>query len=344
MKFSKLLKFVLGLSGFFTFHADGADGGGSMDMGAASDAFETMFGGDAPAEETQEAAAERLAAEEAAGDAPKEPPEDGEQEQDGEQVAEPETVTIEVDGKPVQMTKAELAEAVKGQMRQKDYTQKTMETAEEKRQAQTAKQAADAQREQLANQLHTYTVQTQGALQNIAAQMTDELLQSDPVQYLMLDRTLKQGQADFAKANSELTQLQQQYQAEQVEKQKEYQQSQHQALLGKLPDWKDPVKAKDEALKIQAYLNTQDFSGQELGEMNDHRLVILARKAMMYDGLMERAAKATKQVAAAPAKVERTGTPTQRNGAAEMRAAALNKLSKGGGKLSDAAAAFASFM
>jgi len=316
---------------------------GSLDMGSASDAFETLYGGDQPEVETQEAAAERLAAEEAAGDAPKDAPVDGE-EQDVETAAEPETVTIEVDGKPVQMTKAELAEAVKGSMRQKDYTQKTMETAEEKRAAQTAKQEAYAKREELANKLHTYTVQTQGTLQHIEAQLTDELWQTDPIQYGLLERTLKKGQAELAKASGELQQLQQEYQAEQAEKQAQFRQSQHQALLDKLPDWKDPAKAKDEALKIQAYLNTQEFTGQELGEMNDHRLVILARKAMMYDGLMERAAKATKQVAAAPAKVERSGTPAQRNGAAEARQAALNKLSKGGGKLSDAAAAFASFM
>ena len=318
----------------------------SLDMGAASDAFETMFGGGEPAEETQEAAAERLAAEEASGknDEQVASEDDAEQEQDGEQVAAPETVTIEVDGKPVQMTKAELAEAVKGQMRQKDYTQKTMETAEEKRAAQSAKQAADAQREQLANQLHTYTVQTQGALANIEAQLTDELWQNDPIQYGLLERTLKKGQADLAKANGELSQLQQQYQAEQAEKLKEYQQSQHQALLDKLPDWKDPAKAKDEASKIMQYMYSQEFTPQEAGNLVDHRLVLLARKAMMYDGLMERAAKATKQVAAAPAKVERTGTPAQRNGAAETRQAALNRLSKGGGKLSDAAAAFASFM
>lgn len=318
---------------------------GILDMGGASDAFDVLYGGDQPqAEETQESAAERLAAEEAtSGQGEEQDPPNGD-EIDPELPGEPETVTIEVDGKPVQMTKADLAEAVKGQMRQADYTQKTMAAAEEKRAAQAEKQAAVAEREKLATQLHTYSVQQQGALANIEAQLTEELLHNDPVQYLALERTLRKGQADLVKANTELQELQQQYQAEQAQQMTEYKQAQHQALLDKLPHWKDQSKAKEEAAKIQAYLGTQGFDGQELGQIGDHRLVVLARKAMLHDDLMDRASKATKKVATAPAKVERPGVAAPQAHGNEARVQAIKRLEKGGGKVADAAAAFASMM
>lgn len=342
MKISKLLSFILGLSGFLSFRAVDGDGGGMLDMGGAAGVFETLLGEeqDTGAEETPEAAAERLAAEEA--NAEQDVPENGEQ--DPDQPEAPDTVTIEVDGKPVQMTKAELAEAVKGQMRQADYTQKTMVTAEEKKAAQAEKQAAAAEREKLANQLQTYSVQQQGALANIEAQLTDELLQSDPLRYLELERIHKKGQADLAKASADLTAMQQQYQAEQAERQKEFQQSQHQALLDKLPTWKDPAKAKEEVGKISKHMQSHGFTDAEIGNLYDHRIVLAMRKAMLYDDLMERATKAPARVAAAPAKVERPGVAAQQPHGNEARVQAMKRLEKGGGKVADAAAAFASIM
>lgn len=315
---------------------------GSLDMGSAAGAFETLLGeeqGDV-VDDSPEAAAERLAAEEA--NAEPNTPDDGEE--DPEQPEAPDTVTIEVDGKPVQMTKAELAEAVKGQMRHSDYTQKTMAIAEEKKAAQAEKQAASAEREKLATQLHTYSVQQQGALANIEAQLTDELLQSDPLRYLELERIHKRGQADLAKASADLAEMQQQYQAEQAERQKEFQQSQHQALLDKLPAWKDPAKAKEEVGKISKHMQTLGFTDAEIANVVDHRVVLALRKSMLYDDLMERATKAPARVAAAPAKVERPGVAAQQPHGNEARVQAMKRLEKGGGKVADAAAAFAAFM
>jgi hypothetical protein len=305
MKISKLLSFILGLSGFMRMGIVDGDGGGmSMhDAGAALAGIESGPSEDSE-EDTEESAAERLAAEDAKGATASE---DNSGEQKSDKVDPSEIVTIEVDGKMVQMTKAEIAEAKKGEMRQSDYTQKTMAAAEATKAAHAERQAAAAEREKLANQLHTYTMQTQAALSNIEAQMTDELLQSDPVHYLTLERTLRKGQADLVKANSDLGELQKQHQAEQAEQHRAYQQSQQQALLAKLPEWKDGAKAKEEAGKIQQYLTSQEFSAQDIGQLEDHRFIVMARKAMMYDGLMERVGKATKTVAAAPVKVERPG-------------------------------------
>lgn len=319
--------------------SDTAETGALSPEGAAS-AFEALeLGAPEVAEETPETAAERLAAEELQGNEDQAPDNESGERENGE-ATEPDAVTIEIDGKPVQMTKAELAEAVKGSMRQADYTQKTMAAADETKAAKAEREAATKERAELAEKLNVYSIQAQGNLQQIEAQLTEQLWNEDPVRYLEIERTLRTGQANLAKAQKDLQQLNQQQQAEQAEKLQADRIAQHQALLGKLPEWKDPAKAQAEALKIQAYLSTQDFSGQELGDMNDHRLVVLARKAMMYDGLMERAGKAVTKVAAAPAKVERPGVAAKQTTAQDVRQKQMARLGKSG-KISDAAAIFA---
>lgn len=302
MKISKLLSIILGLSSFIRAGIVDGDGGGmSMhDAGAALAGIESGPSEDGE-EETEESTAERLAAEHAKGATPTD------EDAAPEAQANSEKITIEVDGKMVELSKNDLPELYKNGLRQKDYTAKTMEVSEQRKAAEAETAKARGEREKLANQLHTYTMQTQAALSNIEAQLTDELLQSDPVHYLTLERTLRKGQADLIKANSDLGELQKQHQAEQAEQHRAYQQSQQQALLAKLPEWKDGAKAKEEAGKIQQYLTSQEFSAQDIGQLEDHRFIVLARKAMMYDGLMERVGKATKTVAAAPAKVERPG-------------------------------------
>lgn len=293
---------ILGLSGVMRAGiVDGDSGGMSMhDAGAALAGIESGPSEDGE-EETDESTAERLAAEDAKGATPTDEDAAPEAQATGEKI------TIEVDGKTIELSKNDLPELYKNGLRQKDYTAKTMEVSEQRKAAEAETAKARGEREKLANQLHTYTMQTQAALSNIEAQLTDELLQSDPVHYLTLERTLRKGQADLIKANSDLGELQKQHQAEQAEQHRAYQQSQQQALLAKLPEWKDGAKANEEAGKIQQYLTSQEFSAQDIGQLEDHRFIVLARKAMMYDGLMERVGKATKTVAAAPAKVERPG-------------------------------------
>jgi hypothetical protein len=339
MKISKLLKVLFGLAGLHLGIVDG-DGGGSLDAHSAADLFAQRVD-DAPAatestgpasaehdedDETPEAAAERLAVEEMAE---KEPAATEEQ-------PAQDALTIEVDGKQVTLTKAELAEAYKNGLRQQDYTRKTMEAAETRKTADAELQQARAERAQLAQQLNTFSIQADGDIQQLQAALTDELWESDRDQYLNYERILKQRQALKAQADQRLQHLNAQFQQEQAQATQEYMRQQHQALLDKLPAWKDPAKAKQEASDIKAYLISQGLTEQE-AEFTDHRHVLLARKAMLHDALMERASKATKKVAALPRMVERPGVaaPSKPDGRTEP----MKRLAKTG-SINDAAAAF----
>ncbi|MES2323273.1 MAG: hypothetical protein V4633_13495 [Pseudomonadota bacterium] len=335
-KISKLLQFLLGMSGFLKFGVMDGDGGGyqPLDAFGAADAFSSLLGSDDPNEsetivDTPEAKAERLAAEEMSGD----------EEVTGEATEEPE-VTVEIDGKTVKLTKEQIAENYKNGLRQADYTRKTMEAADARKTAEAETAKARQERETYAQQLNNYAIATQSAMQEQAAILTQELLDTDPLEYLRQERTFKERQANLAQAQQQLQQLGQQHQQEQAAAQRAYITEQQEQLLAKLPEWKDHAKAQADANAIKEHLASCGFEGAER-DFTDHRLILLARDAMQYRALIERAGKAVKKVAALPTKVERTGTPEVAR--PDKRTEAMKRLGQSG-SINDAANAFSQFL
>mgnify|MGYP003575122165 CR=1 FL=1 len=323
-------------------HGSSTGGTGPLDSYSAASAFEARLNDEpapaaapvpvpvAPEGETDEQAAERLAREEA-----------GAGEQSAEQTGEPQKFKVPIDGKEVELTAAEVAEAYKGQMRDKDYRQKTMEAADVRKTADAELAQARAQREEYAAKLEDFSGRANYELNAVKAQLTDDLLQNDPVAYLQVQRIVEARQAELSQAQQELHKINDQRQKEQADARVAYFQDQHQKLVAKIPEWADPAKADAGVTEIKKYLSTQEFAPDEQ-VLPDHRLVILARKAMQYDALMERARTATQKVASAPPKVERPGNAeTSRPG--DGRTTAMKNLQKTG-SIDAAAAAFSAFL
>jgi len=317
---------------------DGTTGstGGALTTSSAADAFAAVLGDEPEAAaagaeaETDEQAAERLAREEAEGVDPA-----------ADQAAQPQSFTIKVDGKDVTLTADEMAEHVKAGMRQQDYTRKTTEVAEVRKAAEAEKAQARTQRDEYAAKLEQVYGQANYELNALQAQLTDELLQTDPVAYLSTQRIVQQRHAELQQAQQELQQINGQRQTEAAEAQRQNLMQQQEQLFAKLPEWKDPAKAKEAAAKIKDYLATQGYDGGDT-DFTDHRSIVLAHKAMQFDALMERARSTAKKVAAAPPKVERPGNAeTAKPG--DGRTTAMKNLQKSG-SINDAAAAFSAFL
>lgn len=277
-----------------------------------------------PSEESEEDIAARLAAEEA-NPTPNE-----------------DVISIEVDGKPVQIKKSELPDLYKGNLRQSDYTQKTMQAAETRKAAEAEVQQARAEREHYARELSNFMITNESLLREQEKVLTQELLNSDPVEYLTQQRILQERQANLGKAQQELQRLQAQYQQEQTEAKKNYDAQQLEQLYAKLPEWKDPAKVKADGEKIREHLVANEFTPEEIGNLGDHRVILMARKAMLYDSLMARAKEATQKVKAAPTMVERPGTPQQNT--VDARTKAMRDLKKSGGSVDAAANFFAKLL
>lgn len=300
---------------------------GDLTPDSAVDAFNELLNPSPP--ETEETKLEKLAAEEV------KEPEAQEEEPEAEQ--DDPTVTIKIDGKDVEVR---LSELKNGYQRQADYTRKTMEVSETRKAAEAQIQQAQAERAAYAQNLQKMQAQIEGALQEQQKINWEQLLEADPVEYLKQQHLLQQRQAAYQQNVQQQAMLQQQFQAEQQKAYVNRLSEQQEALLAKLPDWKDPAKAQAEKASLKTYLLNEGYQPEDVENISDAKAVLLARKAMLYDQMIDKARAAAKKVSTLPQKVERPGSGQQQ---LDKRSAAFQKLSKSG-RVDDAAAVFRQFV
>ena len=323
---------------FFSFNAVEGEGG-SLEGDAISDAFSGLLN---PPSETELAEQEEKSkvkkAAELAGEAETEQEADTETEDEDEG----EKITVDIDGKKVELTQKEIAEAYKNGLRQDDYTRKTMAAAEERKAAEAETQKARQERNDYAQKLTTYAIQLQGMLAEQQNINFDELREADPLEYLKQKDLYEKRQLALQQAAVEHQQIQQLNEQELQQAKTQYLQTQQQELIAKLPAWKDEKKATTEKAEIKEFLKGQGFTDQDIAQVADHRHVILLRNAMLFDKLMKQAPAATKKVASAPAKGERPGVAAE---STDQRNKVMQAVRKQKSLTTDqAAAAFSSFL
>lgn len=102
------------------------------------------------------------------------------------------------------------------------------------------------------------------------------------------------------------------------------------ALLNKLPEWSDEKAMQEGQQKIANYLRSNGFTEQDAFIAGDHRLIVLAEKARLYDESLSKANPAKKKLKTLP-KMLKPGasrSPDQVNSALEKDA--RSKLRKSG--------------
>ena len=244
-------------------------------------------------------------------------------------------ITVEVDGKMVQLTPEQVAESYKSGLRQSDYSRKTAELAQERNDVQDkARQDRDA----YAQKLNNYTIQLEGALNEQSQINWQELLDNDPVEYLKQQHLFQGRQAAYQNAQTERQQIEQYQLHERQQAEHAHLADESAKLVAAIPAWKNPEKARSEQNEIKDFLKSQGFTEQDIAGVNDHRHVMLLRDAMRFNKLLKQAPEATKKVNLAPVKVEKSGN-TQTNSTNSDFKAALNKLGKTG-STNDATTAF----
>lgn len=321
------------LGHFLMSEAGGDSGGGALDVNGGAMAFAALL--DPPvATEQPEGAAEHQ-------EQPAEPEVEAEQEEEvdpSEQEEEPQTFTVKIDGKEVQVP---LSELLNGYQRQSDYTKKTMEAAEQRKAADAETQKAQQERQQYAGELQRMAVQLEGVLEQQSQIDWQALIDSDPVEYLKQQQLFQQRQALYQQNTQERQKLAQQFQNEQAQAHQSYLAQQQEDLLAKLPDWKDDAKAAAEKTAISKFLQEQGFGDEDISSIADHRHVIIARKAMLYDQVMANAKLQAKKVQGAPQRVVKPGVTS--NGNPDGRTVAAKNHAKSG-TVESAAAVFAQFL
>jgi hypothetical protein len=239
-----------------------------------------------PVEESEEETETAASAEDESGveDAPEEEPaeEQSEDEEEPKEEEQPQTFTVKVDGKDVSVT---LEELQKGYSRTQDYTRKTQQIAEVRKQVEAETQAVRAERAQYAQLLGALQAQLQATEPQVDL---DRLYNEDPIEWVRQKEILRERQEKAYAIQAEQQRLAQLSQQEQQQAMEQQLIAQKDALLAALPEWKDPNKAKAEKALVVETAKSVGFSEDDLKQVYDHRLVLLLRKAGLYDQMMSK--------------------------------------------------------
>jgi hypothetical protein len=219
-------------------------------------------------------------------------------------------VKVKLDGVETSFPAKELA---KGYMRQADYTKKTQELAESRKLLEQ-------------EQVEIATVR---AKERERLELLDALLGDDGSQLLeALGYSPDQRHAWQAHRNK----LQQESMRERMEVWQGQLRQEAQKLKEVMPELTD-ANARQQ---LAGYLRQYGYSGEELSQLVDHRVLVVAEKARRYDELMSRKQDVLKPQAKAAPMQKPQGKPGAPSAKAEARKRAMESLRKSG-SLRDAA-------
>lgn len=207
--------------------------------------------------------------------------EQSEESDESEEESQPQTFTVKVDGQEVSVT---LDELQKGYSRTQDYTRKTQQIAEVRKQVEQEAEAIRAERSQYAQLLGALQVQVQQAAE---PQIDwDRLYQEDPIEWVRQKEVMRENQEKARAIQSEQQRLNQISQQEQAQTMQQFLAQEQDLLLKALPQWSDPEKAKAEKSMLIEFGQKAGFAPDELKNIFDHRVVSVLRKAALYEQMM----------------------------------------------------------
>lgn len=329
---------------------DDLDGPASESTGSleeAASAFEAILaGGDAdnPEEPKKKDEPEEPEASETATDTDGEDDGEGGEEEGSddepekkEDVSEDDkpVVTVEIDGKPIELTKSEIQS---GYLRQADYTRKTQALAEERKQYHAVVQQAQEQEKVYSELL---PVMVQRMQQYMPQPPKPELIDTDPVSYMKQKEAYEREMGDLQAAQAEMQRMSQKSQVEQQQNLQAIVAQNAQMLPELIPEWKEAKNYERDRTKLRDYLKSRNFSDQEIDQAYDARIVALA-----YDAMRWRELKNSKPKQSEPLeKALKPSAPVPRpmNTQTKATVEARKRLAKTG-SIRDAAAVFESLI
>ena len=300
-------------------------------------------------EETQDESLEEDQPDEASEEEEGEEPDDLEESDEAEEAEEPEETTlytVKVNGEDTEVTEDEL---IRGYSRHSDYTKKTQELAEERRNIDSAMAQYDSEISQLQGQRQQYVEALSHVIQNSLAgleQYNDidwaTLKEEDPIQYITKRDEYREIQERTRENQHRMQLAQQQQNAEMQEVQKRVLQEEHGKLVAALPEWGEPASQKKLATDVRAYAIEQGYTPEEIGTLVDHRSLLVLMKAQKYDALQKADVK-SKKVKNKP-KVVRAGTGTKKTQEGKSKRRAQMTRLRGTGHIDDASALLEDFI
>jgi hypothetical protein len=256
-----------------------------------------------------------------------------------EQVSEPRTYTVKIDGKDTEVTEDEL---LSGYSRQADYTRKSQVLAEQRKKMDEELAATQQERQQYQSQLEQFKIQADSKLEEFKSVDWTKLKEEDPMEYALKRDQYRELQENKRLVAEEQQNLAQKQQAEMQTKWNEELARQQEVMAQRLPEWNDPEKGPKLKQSIKSFALKKGFTEQEVDSLIDARSVDVLHKAMMYETLLE--AKISQKKAKVVPKVQKPGAPSTKSEVNSEKVKQTRARLKRSGRVDDAALAIKSLM
>ena len=293
-------------------------------------------------EETQDESLE----EESEEEAETEEEEEESEESDDEVEEEPDVYSVTVNGEEQEVTFDEL---LKGYSRQSDYTRKTQELSDNRREFQSMQQAMaqeyqqiQAERQQYVDALQNVIDGSVMGLDQLANVDWNKLREEDPVAFITKKEEFRESQDRLRDYQAQQQEVMNQQYAENQESMKQSLVQEHQKMASIVPDWGIPEKQKVMASSLKEYAISNGYSAEEVSSLADHRSLIMLLKAQKYDSLQKADVK-SKKLKNKP-KVIRAGKGKDKSDTDKSKRTAQMKRLRGSGRIDDASVLLEDFV
>lgn len=256
------------------------------------------------------------------------------------------SVPLDVDGKKAELSIGEWKDKVRTGIEADALAEQRKAFVEER---QAEQQRLAAQHQALQTSIAEAAALTEAAekrmMQDLEGIDWAKLRSDDPAEWAAKQQEIKDRQTQIQEAKAELArQWQAQAEtlkAEQTEQLGKHLEREREALLKAIPEWRDESAFESERKGMREYLSGQGFADEEIDQATDHRLILMARKAMLYDQEQAKQAVALKKVAKVAKKIVRPGAATGKQAAKQDALDRLQGQLKKSGRMDDAAALIA---
>lgn len=234
-----------------------------------------------------------------------------------------------------------LAEAFKGYQMEADYRRKTSEVAEERREIEKARDQIEQERQQWQTKVSDVDAMSNIALNALTAEYNsvdwNNLKAENPTEFLVKQQEYN---ARLGQINQVKEALAKQA-AEMRERQlNELLPKEITAMKRAIPEWDDKEAMEAGLAEVTHYLTDAGYKPEELSNLYDHKSVVIARKAMLYDKANSKPEPVSeKKTVKTVTKILKGGTRKQPTTVKQEQIEKARKRLKRTGKPDDAAAA-----
>ena len=235
-----------------------------------------------------------------------------------------------------------LDELLKGYSRQSDYTRKTQELSEHRRELDAYQNQWNAEVQQIQTERQQYVAALQHVIENSMGSLDQfatidwEALKNDnPLEYITKRDEFREAQDKVRQSQYQQQQTQQLQQQEMARTHQNVLHEEHGKLVEALPEWSEPQSRQKLSTDIKAYALSQGYTQEEINSLIDHRSLMTLYKAMKFDKASSPDV-VSKKVKNKP-KVIRAGSPRTKSEVGKQKRSAKMKRLRSSGHVDDAA-------